>query len=58
MKQSGQLELRSLEFRIEGGIVSIGGTVRSYYLKQCAQEIARRVPGVSQVRNGVEVADC
>jgi osmotically-inducible protein OsmY len=39
----------------EEGEVVLRGTVRSYYHKQMAQEILRRVDGVRRIENRLEV---
>lgn len=44
-----------ITFQVTEGVVLIQGTVHSFYEKQCAQEAARKVSGVSQVVNTVEV---
>jgi osmotically-inducible protein OsmY len=38
------------------GVVTLRGRVPSYYLKQVAQELVGRVPGVEVVSNHLEVA--
>ena len=46
---------RSLRFEAEGGRVVLQGRVKSYFQKQMAQEVVRRVTGVEQVDNCLEV---
>lgn len=46
---------RRLRFETEGGRVILQGIVASYYHKQMAQEIVRRVEGVEQIDNHLEV---
>jgi osmotically-inducible protein OsmY len=48
-------ELKQITCAAEDGMIVLGGSVRSFYLKQVAQEVARRVPGVRQVDNTVRV---
>jgi osmotically-inducible protein OsmY len=47
---------RRLRFETEGGRVILQGIVASYFQKQMAQEIVRRVEGVEQIDNHIEVA--
>jgi osmotically-inducible protein OsmY len=44
------------EFHRESGVVHLGGAVRSYYLKQLAQELVVDVDGVRGVKNQIDVA--
>jgi hypothetical protein len=55
LRQSGYVELRVLSCVFSGGILTLHGRVPSYYLKQRAQEIASKVPGVIVINNDVEV---
>jgi len=47
---------RSLRFETESGRVTLRGVVRSYFQKQMAQEAIRRVDGVDEICNELEVA--
>ena len=47
---------RSVRLEANEGQVVLHGVVESYYQKQVAQEIARRVDGVRRVDNRLEVA--
>ena len=49
------LKLRGVRFETEAGRVVLRGTVSSYYHKQMAQEVVRRLDGVDQVENHLEV---
>ncbi|TWT58024.1 BON domain protein [Thalassoglobus neptunius] len=40
-----------------GNQVTLSGKLRSYYLKQIAQTIAQKVPGVVSVQNDILVMD-
>jgi osmotically-inducible protein OsmY len=47
---------RTLRFETESGRVTLRGTVRTYFQKQMAQEALRRVEGVDEIYNELEVA--
>jgi osmotically-inducible protein OsmY len=55
IEKSPYLKLRNLRFETQAGRVVLRGTVSSYYHKQMAQEVLRRVDGVEQVENHLEV---
>ena len=46
---------RTLRFETDGSRVVMQGVVKSYFQKQMAQEAVRRVAGVEQVENCLEV---
>jgi osmotically-inducible protein OsmY len=46
---------RTLRFETDGSRVVLQGSVMSYFQKQMAQEAVRRVEGVEQVENCLEV---
>ena len=46
---------RNLRFEASDGRVVLRGTVRTFYEKQMAQEVVRRIDGVEEVDNRVEV---
>ncbi|MCA9108445.1 MAG: BON domain-containing protein [Planctomycetaceae bacterium] len=50
-------ELKQVTCAADHGQITLQGRVRSYYLKQMAQEVAQRVPGVRRVMNNVQVGD-
>jgi len=52
---SPHLASRTLKFETEHGCVRLLGTVGSYYQKQMAQEAVRRLDGVTQIENHLEV---
>ncbi len=56
LASSSHRDIRALQCDDVGGAVQISGQVKSYYLKQLAQESVRDVEGVSRVVNLVEVA--
>jgi hypothetical protein len=49
---------RTLRFEAHEGRVTLNGTVASYFQKQMAQEVIRRVEGVEQIENELEVTWC
>ena len=56
LRRSGYGQLSSLDVsEFEPGCVRIEGSVRSYYMKQVAQEMAMSVPGVELVENRINV---
>jgi osmotically-inducible protein OsmY len=56
LQQSPFLVNRKLRFETENGRVVLRGTVNSYYQKQMAQEAVRRLDGVEQIENHLEVS--
>ena len=46
---------RNLRFEANEGRVVLRGTVQTFYEKQMAQEVVRRLDGVDEVDNRVEV---
>jgi osmotically-inducible protein OsmY len=46
---------RTLRFETDGSRVVMQGVVKTYFQKQMAQETVRRVEGVQQVENCLEV---
>lgn len=53
----GRLPLRSIAMVVEGNRLIVSGNLPSYYLKQRLQEVIRRVPGVRDFENLVEVTN-
>jgi osmotically-inducible protein OsmY len=49
------LSKRQLRFETAGGRVVLSGRVASYFQKQMAQEIVRRIEGVREIDNCLEV---
>jgi osmotically-inducible protein OsmY len=49
--------LRNLEVEAQGGIVTLRGTVNSFYEKQLGQQCCRRVAGVVKLIDAIDVAD-
>ena len=46
---------RTLRFETEGSRVVLQGSVKSYFQKQMAQEVVRKVAGVEEIDNCLEV---
>jgi osmotically-inducible protein OsmY len=55
LNQSPYFARRGVKVEAQEGQVVLRGTVRSYYHKQMAQEILRRVDGVQRIENQLEV---
>lgn len=53
----GRLTLRAICIEVEGDRLVLSGRLPSYYLKQRLQEVIRRVAGVRDVENLVEVTN-
>ncbi len=51
-----RLSKRNLRFEAEEGQVTLKGSVRSFFEKQIAQETLRRIDGVRQIHNEIEVS--
>lgn len=49
---------RKLRIETEGSRVVLQGSVQSYFQKQMAQELLKRVEGVEQIDNCLEVLWC
>ncbi|MEX2185526.1 MAG: BON domain-containing protein [Pirellulales bacterium] len=56
LRHDPYLARRNLRFESLEGTIKLTGVVQSYYQKQMAQEVIRRVDGVEQVENDLEVA--
>lgn len=56
LSRSPYLWGRKLRFETAQGRVTLRGIVRSYFQKQMAQEALRRVEGVDEIYNELEVA--
>jgi hypothetical protein len=55
LQSSGYAALRGLRCEVTQAVVIVHGVVPSYFLKQMAQTVIRRLDGVETVRNLVEV---
>jgi osmotically-inducible protein OsmY len=49
---------RKLRFEAQEGRITLNGVVASYFQKQMAQEVIKRVEGVEQIENQLEVSWC
>ena len=47
---------RNLRFETEDGRVTLKGVVNTYFQKQMAQEVLRKLDGVTEISNELEVA--
>jgi osmotically-inducible protein OsmY len=47
---------RNLHYETSAGKVRLSGVVRSYFQKQMAQEMLRRIDGVAAIENDLEVS--
>ena len=54
-ERSSYLSLRRIACAVTGDVVHLRGRTSSHHLKQIAQEIAGRVPGVRHVVNRIDV---
>lgn len=52
----GYRDLRQLDVAVDDGVVTLAGSVSSFYLKQVVQATAKALPGVRRVVNNVDVA--
>ena len=50
------LASRTLQFELRAGRIVLRGIVGSYYQKQIAQEVVRKVDGVERIENQLQVA--
>jgi len=55
MQLRGYLRLRPVRVDADRETVTLSGKLKSFYLKQLAQEISKKVPGVCRVINHIEV---
>ena len=55
LESNPHVSMRSLRFETESGRVTLRGMVGTYFQKQMAQEAIRRVDGVAEIRNELEV---
>jgi len=56
LRSSGYHLLRTLQCQVSNGVVTIRGTVPSFFLKQMAQEEVLKLAHVREVKNLVEVS--
>lgn len=53
--RKGYPQLQAVGCESEGDSVLLSGEIDSFYMKQLAQEVATRTPGVRSVRNDIQV---
>ena len=57
MQRLGYTDLQNVRCIANNGHVHLRGTLKSFYLKQVAQSIAMKTPGVRKVTNDIAVAE-
>ena len=55
LRKSGYYELHLVLCEFHEGVLTLRGRVSSFYLKQVAQELIRRMDGAEEVNNRLEV---
>ena len=55
LRKSGYYELHVVSCDFHEGVLTLRGRVSSFYLKQVAQELIRRMDGAEEVNNRLEV---
>jgi osmotically-inducible protein OsmY len=55
LRSTGIYDLKYTKVHVEKGVVILRGTVCSWYLKQCAQEVILHLEGVNEVKNDIKV---
>lgn len=55
LKRAGYCGLHELDVHAHEGMVLLKGQINTYYMKQLAQTIAMKVPGVEILENRIEV---
>ena len=55
--QLGYPQLNSVNCQAEGDLMRLSGTLNSFYLKQVAQSVAVKTPGVRSVENQIQVIE-
>ena len=57
LQNSQYPELKHITCEFAGGVLILRGRVRSYFMKQMAQESLRNFDGVDHISNAIRVAD-
>ena len=57
LRESPHLQGRHVLVENNDGIVTLRGTVESYYQKQMAQEVLRTIDGIEKILNKLEVVN-
>lgn len=53
--QLGYPQLSNIECSANGDLMMLSGELSSFYLKQVAQSVAVKIPGIREVRNEIQV---
>ena len=53
--QLGYQQLNNIQCEVDGNVMILSGKLKSFYLKQIAQTVAIKIPGVASVLNKIEV---
>jgi osmotically-inducible protein OsmY len=56
LQTSGYPQLRKVSCEFHEGVLTLQGQVSTFHLKQIAQTLVRRLEGVGEINNGLEVA--
>ena len=56
-KSSYKQYFRNMTFEYKDGDITLTGTVRTFHVKQIAQEIALHIDGIKHVNNSLQVVD-
>lgn len=57
LAESGYRPLSLVSIREHEGVLTLYGSLPTFYLKQLAQEVVGKVPGVDRIHNRIQVAD-
>jgi osmotically-inducible protein OsmY len=57
LRNSPYMAIRTVSCDFENGVLLLRGRLRSFHYKQLAQEAVRRLAGVEQIVNAIEVID-
>lgn len=55
IQKLGYVQLSRIDCEVDNSTVTLRGLIESFYLKQIAQTVAAKVPGIEQVRNELDV---
>jgi len=55
LRHSAYLELRAINCEVSAGVLTLQGTVSSYYLRQVAQSLVLGLEGIDAIDNCLEV---
>jgi hypothetical protein len=57
LQSSSHYFLRTVQCEFDGGVLTVRGRVPTFYLKQLAQALLARVPGVDRLVNRLDVCN-